>query len=275
MEHLVRNIYKQKFEDYKTAAIFDFEHINPYVSKLREGALVLEVGCGPGILLDMLSRQYPKICFTGLEPSGDGFGYLDDFLKYFKKRKNSDLIRTDYESFQTDKKFDLIYLVNVFEHLPDWRNFLSFVKKSLNKSGVCIVLCPNYNFPYESHFGLPIIFNKAITYSLFRKVIKDFEKKEDSGGLWKSLNFVKMRQVKKFCDKNDIYVVQDTKILANMIDRLLSDENFYKRHRLLSKPGLFLKNTGLLNMLLKINFVKSYVPYLKLELYICTDSVFA
>jgi 2-polyprenyl-3-methyl-5-hydroxy-6-metoxy-1,4-benzoquinol methylase len=50
------------------------------------------------------------------------------------------------------KKFDLIYLVKVFEHLPVWRDFLAFIERNLEPGGVCLILCPKYSFPYESHF---------------------------------------------------------------------------------------------------------------------------
>ena len=45
----------------------------------------------------------------------------------------------------------------------DWRDFLSFANNSLAENGRLIILCPNYGFPYESHFHLPIIVNKSLT----------------------------------------------------------------------------------------------------------------
>ena len=55
-----------------------------------------------------------------------------------------------------------IFCVNVFEHVDDWRHFLDWASKNLNENGQFIVLCPNYGIPYESHFKIPIIFNKRL-----------------------------------------------------------------------------------------------------------------
>ena len=41
-------------------------------------------------------------------------------------------------------------------------------------------------FPVESHFKLPILVNKDITYRVFSKSIHKFEVKNDVVGLWNS-----------------------------------------------------------------------------------------
>ena len=68
-------------------------------------------------------------------------------------------------------KYDLIYCVNVFEHLNDWRKFLLVATEWLSKDGKIVILCPNYGFPYESHFRIPIFMNKAFTYKIFNSFI--------------------------------------------------------------------------------------------------------
>ena len=100
-----------------------------------------------------------------------------------------------YEELSSHNKYDLIFCINVFEHLYDWRNFLEKISFLLNENGKLIVLCPNYGFPYESHFRIPVIFNKKITFYIFKKLIRVFENKNDCVGLWDSLNFVKKREI--------------------------------------------------------------------------------
>ena len=70
------------------------------------------------------------------------------------------------------KKYDIIYSVNVFEHLSNWKLYLKKTNEWLNPEGLNIILCPNYSFPYESHFKIPIIINKKLTYSIFKKKLK-------------------------------------------------------------------------------------------------------
>ena len=69
-----------------------------------------------------------------------------------------------FEDFKPRKKYDIIYSVNVFEHLLDWKLYIDKTKEWLKPQGVNIILCPNYSFPYESHFKIPILLNKEITY---------------------------------------------------------------------------------------------------------------
>ena len=76
-------------------------------------------------------------------------------------------------------------------------DFLRFVKEHLKENGKCVILCPNYSFPYESHFGVPVIFSKSLTFNIFQRYIKKFEQDNSSNGLWSSLNFVKLKQVIK------------------------------------------------------------------------------
>ena len=44
---------------------------------------------------------------------------------------------------------------------------------------------------------LPILINKKITHNIFKKTITHFENSNNLIGLWSSLNFVKIREIKK------------------------------------------------------------------------------
>ena len=49
-------------------------------------------------------------------------------------------------------------------------------------------MCPNYDFPYEPHFVIPIIINKKFTKFFFKNKINNHEKKTNEIGLWEGLN---------------------------------------------------------------------------------------
>ena len=253
-----------KKETWINEAKFGFEQVRPYLDRLPDQSKVLEVGSGSGILLSQMQAVYPRIRFEGIEPLGDGF----ESLKPYHEKLERDGIRLNhcgYEDFQSDETYDLIFLVNVFEHLPDWTDFLKFVKARLSQNGLCVILCPNYGFPYESHFGVPVVLNKTITYKIFGRTIDRFERNHDCRGLWRSLNFIKHAQLRRECSKLGLSHKFRPDVIVDMIDRLDTDNAFKSRQKGIYWVARLVKKSGALN-LLKIPLIQDISPYMKIEL---------
>ena len=245
-------------------AKFGFKYIRRFCEELDQGAAVLEVGCGSGILMAMLSEVGASLDFEGIEPFGDGFQGLTD-LNSFVKEKGMVIHNIGFEDYAPKKKYDLIYLVNVFEHLDSWSYFLEFVEQHLTDNGVCVILCPNYNVPYESHFRIPILINKRITEKVFGKSIASFERKNNCPGLWSSLNFVKLSEVKKRIKDTRLSLKINHSITDELIERISTDDEFRKRQRFVAWAGLILKNIGF-TKLLRRRFFQNLQPYMMLEI---------
>ena len=246
-------------------ALFGFHHIKEYCKKLEGNNKVLEIGSGSGILLNLLSENFKDIIFEGIEPFGEGFSSLN-YLNSFSRENGVSIKNIGYEELSSNNKYDLIFCINVFEHLNNWRNFLKKMSSLLKKNGKLIVLCPNYGFPYESHFRIPILLNKKITYCFFKKFIRSFENKNDCVGLWESLNFVKKRDVIDYL-KDSIYsknlaMKDNLSILDFMVNRITSDREFRKRQRIIGTIAIALRGIGILNIL---KLFPNFIPYMKLE----------
>ena len=155
-------------------ALFGFKHLENSFLGNRENMSALEIGSGAGILLSILKERYPNISFDGVEPFADGFSKLQE-INTFVKKQGISIHNVPYEKFSPQKKYDFIFCVNVFEHVNDWQHFLSSVDSWLKTGGKCLILCPNYTFPYEPHFRIPIILNKAVTFKFFKSYISRFE----------------------------------------------------------------------------------------------------
>ena len=243
-------------------AEFGFSQLKEIISSLAADSKILEVGCGSGILLSVLAEEFPNHKFLGIEPFGDGFSSLKD-LNAVVKDLGVNLSIERYEEHQS--KYDFIYCVNVFEHVDDWRHFLDWASNNLTENGRFVVLCPNYGFPYESHFKIPIIFNKRLTFNIFENNILNFEKNNNCLGLWNSLNFVKKRDVLAYCEKNILKlgfsVSDDTSIIDYMIERVSKDAEFRKRQSTIGKVASLLKAVGVLNLIKKF---PNFLPYMKL-----------
>ena len=244
-------------------AKFGFEYIRSFCEELNPGSAVLEVGCGSGILMAMLSEAGASLRFEGIEPFGDGFQNLTE-LNSFLQENGMVIHSVGFEDYVSDKKYDLIYLVYVFEHLDSWQYFLEFVERYLTDNGVCVVLCPNYNVPYESHFRIPILINKKLTEKAFAKSIAAFEEENDSHGLWNSLNFVKLSEVKKEVRDTRLSLTTNDKITEDLIDRIATDDEFRKRQRIVGSMGVMMKKLGL-SKLFRLRLFQNLQPYMMIE----------
>lgn len=261
----IRSLNIQNSDIWINEALFGFYHIKEYCKKLEGNNKVLEIGSGSGILLNLLSENFKDINFEGIEPFGEGFSSLN-YLNSLSRENGVSIINIGYEELSSDNKYDLIFCINVFEHLDDWRNFLEKISFLLNGNGKLIVLCPNYGFPYESHFRIPVIFNKKITYYIFKKLIRIFENKNDCVGLWNSLNFVKKREIMNHLKDSkyskNLQIIDHLLILDFMVNRIINDREFRKRQRLIGTIAIALKRLGLLNI---FKIFPNFIPYMKLE----------
>jgi SAM-dependent methyltransferase len=246
-------------------AQFGFRHVREQLDNTEGPLDILEVGCGSGILLSMLSEDYPNHSFTGIEPFGDGFSALEE-LTSVVSGAGVEIEICSYEEYGTDQKYDLIYCVNVFEHVDDWRHFLTWAAGRLKDGGTFFVLCPNYGFPYESHFRIPIFAGKPLTHRLFRGHIERFEEDQDVVGLWNSLNFVKKGEVKRFvrakASELNIELFDQTQIVDDMVSRVADDAEFRKRQAFVGNVAVFLRKFGVFRIL---KLFPNFLPYMKLS----------
>ena len=86
-----------------------------------------DVGCGAGLITELLSNVYPNISFVGFDLSKDVYLFWEER----SKKKNLKFINGDV--FDFDRSFDLILCLDVFEHVEDYFRFLKKLKKSGRK----------------------------------------------------------------------------------------------------------------------------------------------
>ena len=244
-------------------AFFGLNQIKNDCKSLDINSNVLEIGCGSGILLSLCSSFFKRSSFEGIEPFNSGFNKLSKFTKILQK-EGVNISNVGFEDFVPSKKYDLIYCVNVFEHVNDWKQFIVTVTDWLNPGSKLIILCPNYGFPYESHFKIPIIYNKKITEKLFSKHIASFERKRNALGLWKSLNFITKKELLYFVSQiSSLRIIDHYSIIKELIQRFTKDKEFSKRQNIIGKIALLVNNLGLINILLKF---PNILPYMKIEI---------
>jgi len=232
--------------------VFGFSEIEEYI-KNGETKSILEVGSGPGMLLSELKKIYPNIKMTGLEPLSSGYDRYQNINENIKKSNNNiqdfNILNKKIEEFNTNEKFDLIFSVNVLAHVPGgWKGYIKSISKLLNPNGISICLCPNYDFPYESNYVIPIIINKKITKFFFKKIIQKHDDRNNlSSNHWESISFISKRKIKKYLNEKNYNFYFDEKIKNRLLKRLSTDKELRKKQGLVANFAIISKNLFLDN----------------------------
>jgi hypothetical protein len=86
-----------------------------------------DVGCGAGLVSELLAKHYPSKFFSGFEMASDA----QEFIRSRESLKN--LSYYDSNFFDFSGEFDLVVCLDVFEHVEDYFGFLRSLKRKGRK----------------------------------------------------------------------------------------------------------------------------------------------
>jgi SAM-dependent methyltransferase len=238
--------------------------LDELAGEIAPGMRCLEIGAGTGFFTHLLASAGAHV--DALEPIGSGFSQFRGPLSLVAlKHKNSvRVINSRIEDFVCNRCFDVAVSINAFEHVDDWRAAIRNTVAALRPSGRAIILCPNYDVPYEPHFKLPIIGTKNRTFRLFRSRISAQETRRGGEGLWNSLNFISGSELRTFCHREGIACSFDKNIIPRMFKRVSDDPIFRDRRGALA-PILSIANRAGLPYLIE-RLPLRMQPYLRIVL---------
>ncbi len=227
------------FLTYQNEAIAARKFLQSSLIELNPEAEILEVGGGILALATQLASEGFKV--TSVEPVGEGFSgisfIMNTFIEISKKENLTySLIQSPIEDCIFDHKFDFAFSINVMEHLQNPYSVLNQIIELIKINAKYRFFCPNYDFPYEPHFGKWLFFRRDKAFYLqARRAHSDLISTDEASGLLSSLNFLTLRQLKNSVKSTEIRLEPNRNALYEILSRSSYDLELGKRHPGISK----------------------------------------
>ncbi|HET6458486.1 MAG TPA: class I SAM-dependent methyltransferase [Nitrosopumilaceae archaeon] len=116
----------------KSLSYSQYNYLKPYLKDKK----FLEIGSGEGFVLELFENKGFDV--FGIEPSKDNLEIITGKLKWGSCKTG---FAEDLPQF--DKKFDVIFMSHVLEHVIDCRDVLSKLKNGLSLDGTLFIEVPN------------------------------------------------------------------------------------------------------------------------------------
>lgn len=98
----------------------------------------LDVGGGDGAALVMLRETEPRIEFTQVVD-------MDAGAEQLARKAGHEYFRGKIEDFRSERRFDVVLLLNLIEHVATPEAVLARVRDQLKPGGIVVVKTPNYD----------------------------------------------------------------------------------------------------------------------------------
>lgn len=209
LNHEFRFLSKGDYFANRAFSLFDMLKINGLD---LSNSKILDIGCGDCLNIFLLKKEY-KAEVIGVDIQKSSLVAK----KLIKSLSNVDLdIRlissdpADLENALDHKKFDIIFLLDLVEHLEDPASYLIHLKANLlNEKGYLVVLFPPYYSSYGGHYDLPYL---QYLPSFIRKILSPDHFEYREYGLYK----LTVRKFEKYL-KNDYYIVDKRTKFLNKV----------------------------------------------------------
>ncbi|MFA5070043.1 MAG: class I SAM-dependent methyltransferase [Patescibacteria group bacterium] len=109
-------------------------YIAKLITKIKKEGTVLDLGCGAGILVNLLHQNNFEA--TGIDSS-------KEVIEFARNNNNGNYEHTAITQYNTSKKFDVVVATQIIEHLRDPEDFLNRIHKLLKDDGIIILETPN------------------------------------------------------------------------------------------------------------------------------------
>lgn len=114
--------------------------------------VALNVGSSTGIIDNVLAKKIGKV--TGIDIDKKAVEFAQ---KTFKKKnlkfKIGDAMKLGFKN----NTFDIVFCMQIYEHVPDMYKLFKEIYRVLKPGGVCYFAAGNRLWPWEYHYNLPFL----------------------------------------------------------------------------------------------------------------------
>ena len=103
-------------------------------AEIAEGQQILELGCGWGSLSLWMAQNYPASRITAVSNSRPQREFIESNIAE-RNLHNLQVITADMNDFSTDRQFDRVVSVEMFEHMRNWPSLLERISRWLKSDG--------------------------------------------------------------------------------------------------------------------------------------------
>jgi cyclopropane-fatty-acyl-phospholipid synthase len=103
-------------------------------AQLTDGLRILELGCGWGSLSLWMAQNYPASRITAVSNSRPQREFIESIIAE-RNLHNLQVITADMNDFSTDRRFDRVVSVEMFEHMRNWPRLLERISRWLTPEG--------------------------------------------------------------------------------------------------------------------------------------------
>ena len=110
--------------------------LNGIEEKMREGARVVDVGCGTGLAIELLSEAFPASTFIGYDPSSRAIAVARE---RFSSHENVELFDLGAESIPDSTNADFVMTLDCLHDMPRPDIALKAIRGALKDDGTLLV----------------------------------------------------------------------------------------------------------------------------------------
>ena len=126
-------------------------HLADIAGECHGAESLLDVGCGTGYLLGALS-SVPGLYTAGIELNAEA-------ARFARQVSARPIYEVPFEEFCSDRKYDVITLINVLSHVPSFDRMFRSMQDLLRPGGKVILrtseMCRNVSRWNQVHWGIP------------------------------------------------------------------------------------------------------------------------
>jgi 2-polyprenyl-3-methyl-5-hydroxy-6-metoxy-1,4-benzoquinol methylase len=223
--HKDKSVYFQWQTDVTKNAVIPF--VESYLSDTRP-LRVLEIGCGEAGVLKAFLDQGHYGC--GVELSQDRVDIaVRNLQSYIDKGQASIITKNIYDidpAKEWERKFDLIVLKDVIEHIPDQEKFIPTLKNFLNPDGVVFFAYPPWYMPFGGHqqlakskFLSKLPWFHLLPMTVYKGVLKMFGESEGTIGVLEEIKDtgISIERLKRIVKSSGYSILKEKYWLVNPI----------------------------------------------------------